>query len=158
MPVIELSTQIAAPVDRVFDLARCIDLHIDSTGKSGERAVAGVTSGLIGLGQEVTWSARHLGVRQHLTVRITAFDRPTYFADTMLRGAFRRMDHQHHFEPTVDGTLMRDVFAFESPLGPLGQMADWLFLKRYMRSFLGDRNLVLKATAESTVWQRYLPA
>ena len=158
MPVIELSTQIAAPVDRVFDLARSIDLHVASTGKSGERAVAGVTSGLIGLGQEVTWSARHLGVRQRLTVRITAFDRPTYFADTMLRGAFRRMDHQHHFEPTADGTLMRDVFTFESPLGPLGRVADWLFLKRYMRSFLVDRNLVLKATAESTVWQRYLPA
>ena len=95
MPVIELFTVIDAPMERVFDLARSIDLHTDSTAGTGERAVGGVTSGLIGAGQEVTWRARHFGVWQSLTVRITAFERPTHFADAMLRGAFRRMEHHH---------------------------------------------------------------
>jgi ligand-binding SRPBCC domain-containing protein len=157
MPVIELCTRVTAPVERVFDLARCIDAHTASTSRTGERAIAGVTSGLIELGQEVTWRARHFGVWQNLTVRITAFDRPHHFQDEMVRGAFHRMTHDHYFEPSGDGTLMRDIFDYESPLGLLGRLADGLFLERYMRAFLVERNRVLKEVAESEVWRRYLP-
>lgn len=157
MPTLELTTLIAAPVERVFDLARSIDLHMDSTAGTGERAVAGVTSGLIGLGQEVTWQARHFGVWQRLSVRITAFEPPSYFTDTMLKGAFRRMEHHHYFEAAPRGTRMRDVFSYESPLGLLGRLADVLFLERYMRAFLTERNRVIRAAAESGDWERYLP-
>jgi ligand-binding SRPBCC domain-containing protein len=156
MPLIELSTTIAAPVERVFDLSRSIELHMNSTSSTSERAVAGVTSGLIGPGQEVTWRARHFGVWQSLTVRITEFEFPTHFADVMLRGVFRRMQHHHYFERSSDGTMMRDVFNYESPLGFIGRMADALFLERYMRSFLVARNGVIKATAESDAWRQYL--
>ena len=156
MPIIELATVIYAPIDRVFDLARSIDLHIESTSSSGERAVAGVTSGLIGLGEEVTWRARHFGIWQSLTVRITAFNRPTHFVDTMLRGAFRRMEHHHDFETSSGVTTMRDTFSFESPLGVLGRLADGLVLKRYLRSLLIERNLVIKAAAESNSWSRFI--
>ena len=58
MPVIILTLPIAAPIDVVFDLARSIDLHVQSTAQTNERAVAGRTSGLIGLGEEVTWRRR----------------------------------------------------------------------------------------------------
>jgi ligand-binding SRPBCC domain-containing protein len=156
MPVIELTTSIAAPIDRVFDLARSIDLHMNSTSSTGERAIAGVTTGLIGQEQEVTWRARHFGIWQSLTVRISTFERPTHFADTMVRGAFHRMEHHHYFESTADGTIMRDVFTFQSPLGILGRIADFLFLSRYMRSFLLDRNRVIKDTAESIGWKLYI--
>jgi ligand-binding SRPBCC domain-containing protein len=156
MPVIELATAIAAPIERVFDLARSIDLHMQSTSSTGERAVGGVTSGLIGPGEEVTWRARHFGIWQSLTVRITSFERPNYFTDTMLQGAFRHMEHRHSFEPTPESTIMRDVFTYESPLGLLGRAADLLFLKRYLRSFLVERNRVIKAVSESDGWKRYL--
>jgi len=156
MPRLLLTTSIAAPMERVFDLARSIDLHTASTSHTGERAVAGVTAGLIGPGQEVTWRARHFGVWQSLTVRITAFQRPTHFADTMLRGAFRRMEHHHYFAPSTGGTTMRDEFIFESPLGLLGRVTDSVFLSRYLRSFLAERNRVIKATAESDDWKQYL--
>src|SRR5262245_31855607 len=99
MPTIELITIIAAPVERTFDLSRSIDLHTESTSATGERAVGGATSGLTGPGQEVTWRARHFGVWQSLTSRIVAFDRPAHFRDSMVRGAFRRFDHDHFFEP-----------------------------------------------------------
>ncbi len=92
MPVIEQSTVIRAPIERVFDLARSIDAHQDSTGGTEERAVAGVTRGLIGMDDEVTWEARHFGVRQRLTVRVTAFDRPKHFQDIMISGAFKEDD------------------------------------------------------------------
>lgn len=156
MPVIELATSIAAPIERVFDLARSIDLHTESTARTGERAIAGITSGLIGLGQEVTWRARHFGIWQSLTVRITEFEPPTHFADVMLRGAFRRMEHHHYFERSSEGTVMRDLFSYESPLGILGRIVEFLFLDRYMESLLLERNRVIKAAAESGTWAQYI--
>ena len=150
---------IRAPLERVFDLARSLDLHSDSMSSTGERAVAGKMSGLFGPGDEVTWQARHFGVRQHLTSRMNGYDRPRHFRDTMVRGAFRRFDHDHFFTaPTADTTVMRDVFDFDAPLGPLGWIANVLFLTRYMRKFLLLRNATLKEVAESPDrWRRYLP-
>ena len=156
MAVIELSTVIRAPRERVFDLARSIDAHQDSTGGTEERAVAGVTKGLIGMDGEVTWEARHFGVRQRLTVRVTAFDRPKHFQDVMISGAFKSMVHDHRFAEHPEGTLMSDRFEFKSPLGILGRIADWLFLATYMRRFIVRRNEVLKQLAESGEWSRYL--
>ena len=158
MTIIKVTTSIYAPIDRVFDLARSIDLHMASTSRTKERAIAGVTRGLIGPGDEVTWRARHFGVWQTLTVQIDAFDRPTYFSDRMVRGAFRHMQHGHHFESTPDGTTMRDVFEFESPLGILGRVVDAVVMWRYLRSFLVARNRVIKSAAESTEWRHYLKA
>lgn len=139
MATIELVTLILAPRERCFDLARSIDLHVASTAGTGERAVGDRTSGLLSLGQEVTWSARHFGVRQRFTSRITAFDPPQHFRDSMVEGAFRRFDHDHFFVEQEGATAMRDVFNFESPLGPLGRTADALVLTRYLRRFLIER-------------------
>ncbi len=144
MPVIELETVIEAPVERVFDLSRSVDLHVASCRDSGEQAVAGRTSGLLELGDEVTWRARHLGVWQRLTSRITAYDRPRHFRDSMVRGAFARFDHDHHLRATGSGCLLRDRFDYTSPLGPLGRLADGLFLQRYMERLLRERNAFLK--------------
>src|SRR3712207_102992 len=98
MPAIRLVTVIDAPIGLCFDLARDIDFHTESLGGTGERAVAGRTSGLIGPGESVTWEARHLGARRRLTVAVTGFDRPSYFRDVMTAGAFRSFAHDHRFE------------------------------------------------------------
>ncbi len=156
MPVIKLEFLIDAPAARVFDLSRSVDLHIDSTPGTSERAVGGVTSGLLELDDEVTWSARHLGIRQRLTSRITEYDRPHHFRDSMIAGAFSRFDHDHHFDVTDDGCLMRDTFDFDAPLGLLGDVANGLFLTRYMERFLRSRCEIIKRIAETRDWTRYL--
>ena len=156
MPVIDISTQINAPMQRVFDLSRSVDLHAASTAHTGERAVSGVTSGLMALGQEVTWRARPFGIWQQLTSRITEFDPPAHFRDSLVRGAFRRFDYDHFFSQRGEVTVMRDVFDFQSPLGILGRIADYLFLTRYMKQLLINRNTLIKTTAETDQWQRYL--
>ena len=157
MPVIDITTPIHAPIQRVFDLSRSVDLHTASTAQTRERAVAGVTGGLMVLGQEVTWRARHFGIWQNLTSRITAFEPPSYFRDSLVRGAFRRFDHEHFFSQDGDITLMRDVFDYDSPLGVLGRIVDRLFLKRYMKRLLVSRNAVIKMAAETDEWRRYIP-
>jgi len=157
MARIELSLLVAAPPSRCFDLARSIDAHIQSTAATGERAIGDRTSGMLGLGEEVTWRARHLGVWQELTSRITAFERPRHFRDSMVRGAFARFDHDHYFEPTNGNTLLRDVFDYRAPLGPLGWLAERLFLSAYMRRFLLTRMHELKVLAESDAWAKFVP-
>ena len=158
MAVIRVETEISAPPALCFDLTRSVDLHLTSTGASRERAIAGVTSGLIGAGQEVTWSARHFGIRQQLTSRITAFDPPHHFRDSLVRGAFARFDHDHYFEPHDGGTRMIDVFDYSAPLGVLGRLAEWLVLNRYMRRLLVERGAGIQAVAESGDDARYLAA
>lgn len=150
MPVIEIRTVINAPVELCFDLARDIDLHIASTMGTNEKAVHGVTSGLINLGEEVTWEATHFGIRQRLTSRITSFDRPHHFRDSQIRGAFRRFDHDHFFAVESGSTVMRDVFDYDSPFGLFGRLADRYFLWSYMERLLKQRALVIKAAAEAT--------
>ncbi len=158
MPKIKLETIINAPIERVFDLARSIDLHADSMSHTNEKAVAGVTKGLINLGETVTWEATHFFVKQQLTSKITVCERPFKFSDTMVSGAFARFDHDHFFE-SVDGkTIMKDVFDYDSPLSFLGNIADYLFLESYMKDLLTMRNDTLKRIAESDEWKRFLPS
>ncbi|MDR3700767.1 MAG: SRPBCC family protein [Candidatus Sulfopaludibacter sp.] len=156
---LEEHTLIHAPVGRCFDLARSVEVHLAGNVHWGEEAIAtaGVTSGLMGMGQRVTFRARHFALRHRLTSEITAFDPPAYFQDTMIDGPFRSMQHDHFFRPLPGGqTEMRDLFRFAAPLPVLGRLAE-ILLRRYMRALLRERNAVVRQIAESDEWQRYLP-
>ena len=149
MTVIDLVTDIDAPIERVFDLARDLDLHARSMAHTGERAVAGRTTGLAEVGDTVTWQARHFGRWWSLTSRITSVEAPVRFEDVQERGPFACFRHEHRFERRGDGTRMHDHWEHRSPLGALGRMVDALILGRYMRALLVRRNDALKREAES---------
>jgi ligand-binding SRPBCC domain-containing protein len=143
-----LVTEIRAPAEACFDLSCDIDLHSRSMDASGERAVAGVTSGLIGLGEQVTWRARHFGIWWRMTSAVVEYERPARFVDEMRRGPFAAWRHEHRFEAHGDGTRMVDVADYRVPLGPLGRLVDTLVLRRYMRRLLVLRNTYIKRTAQ----------
>jgi ligand-binding SRPBCC domain-containing protein len=149
MTQIELTTHINAPIGRCFDMARSIDLHLISTQQTREQAITGRTSGLIELGETVTWRAKHFGVWQTLTSKVTEFDYPYSFTDEMVSGAFKSFRHEHIFIPINNQTVMRDIFVFESPYGIIGEWVNYLFLGRYMSNLLEKRNRVIKETAEN---------
>jgi ligand-binding SRPBCC domain-containing protein len=155
MPVIHLETFINADIDICFDLSRSIDLHKISTTKSKEEAIDGVTSGLINLDETVTWRAIHFGVRQRLTTKITAFNRPYSFRDEQQKGAFKFFIHDHIFEAKNGGTLMKDVFHFQSPFGTAGKIFERVALTGYMRRLLEERNVVIKEFAENGQGSRF---
>jgi len=154
MPTFTLMTHIAASPERCFDLSRDVDAHTASMPDSGERAVAGVTTGMMELHDEVTWEARHLGLPWRMTSRIVAFERPRTFADQMVRGPFGRWHHVHRFEPTDGGTMMIDEVDYRSPVGPIGRIVDAVFMERYMRRLMETRNTHLKLLAESGSTER----
>ncbi len=149
MPIITITTRIDAPVSKVFDLSRSVDLHKLSTKHTNEEAIAGVTSGLMQLNDTVIWRAKHFGIYHTLTTKITQFDYPNSFTDEMEEGIFKSFKHEHLFVTESEMTIMTDVFIYTSPLGILGKMADKMFLKRYMTNFLLQRNKVIKEVAES---------
>lgn len=148
MPLIQVQTKINADLEICFDLARNIDFHKVSLKHTDEIPIAGKTSGLIKLGEWVSWEAKHLGFVQHLTTKITAFESPNYFVGEMILGAFKSFKHEHIFKVSDMGTLMIDKFHFESPYGFVGKLANWLFLKKYMTKLLSIRNTALKERAE----------
>ena len=149
MSIVEIKTPIHASPERCFDLARDLDLHLRSMEHTKERAVGGRTSGLIGLGEEVTWEARHFGLLHRHTSRITRYDRPNYFRDSMIQGRFARFEHDHYFETQASGTLMRDVVHFASPFGIMGRVVDALFLTRYVARLIARRNEIIRHAAEA---------
>ena len=149
MPKIILETSINAPREIVFDLARSIDFHRESTKQTLEEAIAGKTKGLIELGESVTWRAKHFGFWLVLESKITEFDYLNSFADEMVKGNFKSFKHEHIFEVKGDNTIMTDIFDYKSPFGFLGKLADILFLKKYMIDFLSTRNTILKDYAEN---------
>ena len=171
MAVIKIKTRIAAPPERVFDLARNIDFHVDTQTRHRERAVPGpapdgspgIVTGLIGPGESVTWEAVHFGVRQRLTSRLGPeyYDRPRRFRDSMVpgSGAFAGFDHDHIFEidPVAKHITVRiDVFDLRAPFGVFGRLAERLFLTAYMRRLLLERADLIRTTAESEEWRQYL--
>ncbi|WP_323755801.1 SRPBCC family protein [Roseivirga sp.] len=156
MPIITIKTIINAPIQRCFDLSRSTDLHQISTIETKERAIAGKITGLIGLNETVTWRAKHFGITQNLTSKITAFDSPHFFVDEMVSGAFKSFKHEHHFEEIDGQTQMIDCFDYTSPLGIIGRFFDSIVLEKYMFKLLEKRNQVIKEFAESEKWKQVL--
>jgi len=144
----DLETIIRATPEAVFDASLDVDAHLASMEESGEEAVAGVTSGQIGLGETVTWKAKHFGITWKMTSTVSELDRPHRFVDEQLKGPFHRFHHVHEFEPIAEGTLMKDHIEFEAPLGPLGLIAERLVLGGYLPKLIVERNEYLKTELE----------
>src|SRR5690606_7488447 len=139
-----------APVDLVFDLARSIDLHIQSAGQTKEQAIAGVTSGLISKNETVTWRARHFGFWLTHKSLIEDMTVPTYFTDVMVSGSFRSFRHEHYFRESGTETIMEDVIRYEVPYGIVGKLFDRFILKKYLSNFIIRRNVVIKNAASGS--------
>ena len=147
MPIIRIETFFKAPPNKIFDL--CLDMDVQQVGMPDyrEEAIGGVTKGLISLGDNGTWRAKHFGFFQKLTVQITELDSPIYFADTMIKGTFKRFKHSHFFNEKEGGTLIIDVFDFNSLLGIIGKLGDKFIMTKYVTKLLIKKNKHLKRQA-----------
>jgi ligand-binding SRPBCC domain-containing protein len=148
MPVIENKQFIKAPIEICFDLARDVEVHTQTTLKTKERAVGGVTAGLLQEGDSVTWEAVHFGIKQRLTAKVIFMEKPHSFVDVMVKGAFKFFIHIHQFIEEKEGTIMIDHFQYRLRFGLVGVLIDKLFLEEYMRKFIAERARGLKKIAE----------
>jgi ligand-binding SRPBCC domain-containing protein len=153
MPTIHITTFIAAPVERVFDLSRSIDLHKRSMYKRKEQAVNGTTFGLINEGETVTWKAKHLYRTRFLKVKVSSMNRPVSFTDESVSGDLKNMKHEHHFRTIDNGTLMIDIFTYDIVYGALGKFINRIYLLKYLEQLLETRNAMIKEYAEGDKWK-----
>jgi len=147
---LRFETQIASTPAAAFDLARDIGFHTQSVPGSNERAVAGVTSGPISLGESVTFEAKHFGLPFRLTSEIVEMEPPSMFVDEQRKGPFKSIRHVHRFTANEGGTLMVDEITFTSPAGPVGDIVNRVFLTDYLRRLIETRNQILKEELERT--------
>ena len=156
MPVIEILTEIKSTAEICFDLSASIDLHQLSTSRTNEKAIAGVTKGVIKLNETVTWEATHFGVRQKLKSVISLYNRPFHFRDEQVNGAFKHFKHDHFFETKNGLVMMTDRFEYASPFGIFGKLFNKIVLTNYLRKFLTKRNQMIKEYAEPGKWKEIL--
>ena len=156
MPTIHLTTFIAAPTQVVFDLSRHVGLHKVSMSSHKEEAAAGTRFGLIEKEDTITWKARHFFKTRLLRVRVTEMKKPEMFTDEQAQGDFKMMKHEHYFKPCDNGTILIDLFHYESPYGMLGEWFNSLYFTRYLKRLLEHRNNTIKEYAESGKWKKLL--
>jgi len=148
MPTIQHVISIEAPIELCFDLARTVEVHAGKQLLTVQKAVGGVTAGMMEYGDSVTWETNHFGIKQNLTSKIIEMEKPYTFTDMMIEGAFHSFTHTHEFIEKDGGTMMKDTFSYRAPFGVLGQMADRLFLEKYMKSFISEQAKNVKWFAE----------
>lgn len=156
MPTIHLTTFIAAPSEVVFDLSRHIGLHKESMSHFREDAVAGTRFGLIEKDETVTWRAKHFFRNRLLRVKVTQMKKPEMFVDEQAQGDFKMMKHEHFFKSCDNGTIVIDLFHYESPYGLVGRWFNNLYLTKYLRRLIEHRNHTIKLYAESGGWKKLL--
>jgi len=145
---LEIRSLIEAPTETVFDLALSVKIHTDSMSRYGEQLVKATSSEHLQLGDEVTWRARHMGIRWRMTSRITEFERPISFVDEQTQGPFRRFRHEHRFYRDGIQTRMVDRVEFTAPIPVLGAIAERLVLRPYILHLIIVRNRHLRTAAE----------
>jgi ligand-binding SRPBCC domain-containing protein len=156
MSFIHLTTFIAAPQQRVFDLSRSVDLHKQSMTKYAEKIIKGTLTGLMNQNDEITWQARHLLKERTMSVKLTGLKAPDYFVDEQMEGDFVLMKHEHYFKPAENGTIMIDQFRYEIAYGFLGRLVNQFYLEKYMTRLLVERNAMIKKIAETNQWKQFL--
>ena len=156
MPIIHLTSFVAAPQEIVFDLSRSISLHKISMEHTGEQAIAGTTSGLVNKDDTVTWKGRHLFKTRFFTSRITEMQPFEKFTDKMIKGDFKSFEHQHFFKPAENGTIIIDIINYETPYGWLGELVNKFYLNSYLEKLIIHRNEVIKQYGESDKWRALL--
>jgi ligand-binding SRPBCC domain-containing protein len=90
-------------------------------------------------GSLIDYTVSLFGVPLHWTTQITEYDPGESFADVQLKGPYAYWHHRHTFEDAPGGTLMRDEVVYAVPLGPLGRIANALFVAGQLRRIFDYR-------------------
>ena len=147
------SVRIAAPVERVFRLSTSVELVRRTLGM---RPVGGRVAGHVVAWDTVEWRGWKFGLPQMHTSLITGYEEPIFFQDTQRRGRFAEFHHDHFFEETAGGTLLRDAVYFSLPLGWAGRMVGKAILVPHVAGLLRQRFGLLKELAEGAGWREVL--
>ncbi|GEM_PF-1738005 len=147
------SREIEAPIEHVFDMVRNVEVHAAAVPAIQARAVAGRQQGELEMHEWTRWSARYFGLRFHLTMQVTACEKPVCYHETNRTGPFKRFHHRYSLQKLEgDVTLLRDEMTVETGFGVIGRMIDTVVLKPRLQSALETRMDHLKQWSEEGTW------
>jgi len=157
MFVIRDHAHVNAPIERCFRLSTNLELVADVLNMEPQPQKGFKASGLVEGGDRINWYGWKFGLPHVHVSRITRFEAPGFFQDTMERGRFKRFEHDHEFTQVGDHTLMIDYIRFAMPMGPLGKLVGKYIVLPHVVQLLRSRLAVLKRIAESEEeWKRYI--
>lgn len=156
MPTIHLTTFIAAPIERVFDLSRHLAIYKVSIQQRNERFSSGAASNLVSQGETMTFQAKHLGKTRLVTTRVTELQKPSRLVQEQVKGDLLHFRHEHHFKRVDNGTILIDMIDFDGPRDVVGKLVGKFYLKEYLEKFINKRNSLIRQYAETDKWRAVL--
>ena len=91
-------------------------------------------------GQIIEYTVKPLlGIPLYWMTEITHVQEGSYFVDEQRFGPYVMWHHQHHFKEVTGGVMMTDIVHYKIPLGFLGDIAHWLFVKKQLKGIFDFR-------------------
>jgi ligand-binding SRPBCC domain-containing protein len=156
MPRIHLTTFIAAPVERVFDLSRHLALYKLLFHNRKESFSSGAGSSLLAKGETISIISKHAGKSRMSMIKITDLQKPLQFTEEQVKGDLEKFRHEHHFKKVENGTIVIDLVEFGGPKDILGKIFGKIYFRKYLEELLRRRNDVIRNYAETEKWRAVL--
>jgi ligand-binding SRPBCC domain-containing protein len=84
-----------------------------------------------------------LGIPVYWMTEITHVEKERYFVDEQRFGPYSLWHHQHHFRAIPGGVEMTDIIHYKVPFGFLGDIAQWLVVKKNLQQIFTYRELAV---------------
>jgi ligand-binding SRPBCC domain-containing protein len=156
MPLIKLTTFIAAPVERVFDLSRNVSLTKQALLANNILTTGQKTAGLLAEGESVTLQFKLLFKERNWKLELTKMAKPEMYIEEQVKGFLKFYKHSHYFKPCENGSFLIDEISYELKKGLAGEVVDKLVFKNYLLKLLNIKNTSIKQVAESNRWKQYI--
>lgn len=156
MPRIHLTTFIAAPIERVFDLSRHMALYKLLFQNRTEKFSSGAASTIVGKGETITVVSKHAGRARMSMIKITELQRPLIFTEEQVKGDLQNFRHEHHFKAVQNGTIIIDLVDFGAPKDFIGKIIGKFYFKQFLEELLRKRNELIRGYAETEKWRAVL--
>ena len=156
MAGIHLTTFIAAPIERVFDLTRNLAVYKYVFNSRKEKFSSRAGANLLTKGETVSIIAKHLGKERLSTLKITTLDKPVLLVEEQTKGDLLLYRHEHHFKPIDNGTIVIDLIDFGVPRDLVGRYLGKIYLKNYLEELTRKRNEAVRSYAETEKWRAVL--
>lgn len=143
--VLEFRLLLPAPRVRVFEFfARPENLATITPGWLGFTLLSPAPITLAA-GAVLDYRIRWLGLPFRWRSLIREYDPPYRFVDVQVIGPYARWEHRHMFVEEAGGTVMEDRVTYRLPLGPIGELAHWLGVRRQLEAIFAYRRDRLRA-------------
>jgi ligand-binding SRPBCC domain-containing protein len=96
-------------------------------------------------GMIITYKVRPLlNFPLNWVTEIIASERQHYFIDEQRFGPYKFWHHRHYFQEIPGGVQMKDEVYYSLPLGILGRLIHFMFIKRRVEEIFNYRRSILK--------------